>query len=341
MFLTMKPWAAKAFALMIFGCLTAWVVGGCEATGRDGARQGGGDAGAELAELQRAERLKREGMLDAAIVAFEQVLAQNPREITAHIGLGDIHEARGNYQAASQRYEVAKRIDPSNFKATYKLGLMKHLLDKVAEAVDEYLQALAIQPDSFQANLNVATAYLQLGKPKLGLPYARKAIQLRPGSQTAHANLGALLAATGDYQAAVEQYRTAAELGPISSELALNMAEALTRAGRYQRAVNTLRMLTQGPGVDNAEVFERLGYAYFKLRQYDRSLKAYNRALELEPEYVKALNGKGVNLMTMYLAGGREDDSLKSRAIRAWQKSVRVDGDQRRIIDLIARYRKL
>jgi len=340
MFLPMHAWRPQAAAAMLAGCLLAAGLAGCQATER-GRRGGEAGAPAHRAELQRAERLKREGMLDAALAAFEAVLDSNPRELTAHIGIGDIHEARGDYRAAAERYEVAKRIKPGHFKATYKLGLMKHLLDRVAEAIDEYLQALAIRPQSFQANLNLATAYLQIGKPKLGLPYGRKAAQLRPGSQTAHANLGALLAATGDYQTAVEQYRTAAELGAISPELALNMAEALTRAGRYQRAVNTLRTLTQGPDADNPEVFERLGYAYFKLRHYQRSLDAYNRALELDPDLVKALNGKGVNLMTMYLAGGRADETLKSRAIRAWRKSVRLDGDQRRIIDLIARYRKL
>lgn len=342
MFFLMNPPRANplVFALLLLSSV-ALLAGGCRfSSGGDGpadAKRGP----ASDQRLDRARTLKRQGMLEAALVTFEKVLADNPREITAHIGIGDIHEARGDYRAASERYAVAKRIDPTNFKATYKLGLMYHLLDRVGDAIDEYLQALTIEPGSFQANLNVATAYLQFGRPKLGLSYGRKAAQLRPSSQTAQANLGALLAATGDYQAAVEHYRTAAELGPISPELALNMAEALNRAGRYQRAVNTLRVLTQGAASDNPEVYERLGYAHFKLRQYRPSLRAYDRALDLDPDNVPALNGKGVNLMTLYLQGGRNDASLRDRALEAWRRSVRLDGEQRRIIDLIARYRKL
>lgn len=339
MFLSMNAFSNRT----TFGGLTLClllVLAGCQQGQRDDPPASNGSA-ASVDDLRRAQQLQQDGMLEAAIVAFERVLAENPREITAHIGLGDIEEAKGNYEAASQRYAIAKRIDPTNFKATYKLGLMFHLLDRVGEAIDEYLQALTIQPESFQANLNLATAYLQDGRARLGLPFARKATQLRPTSQTAHANLGALLAATGDYQAAVEVYRTAAELGPIGSELALNMAEALIRAGRYQRAVNTLNSLTHGAGADNPEVFERLGYAHFKLRQYNASLRAYNRSLELDDQFIAALNGKGVNLMTMYLQGGRNDKALRDEAIRAWRQSVRLDGEQRRIIDLIARYRKL
>lgn len=329
--------------LVFASCLgvALFAASGCQQGGRTDSADASVPRSTTQADLRRAQQLQEEGMLEAAIVAFERVLEENPREITAHIGLGDIEEAQGDYQAASRRYAIAKRIDPSNFKATYKLGLMKHLLDRVQEAINEYLQALAIRPESFPANLNLATAYLQNGRPRLGLPYARKAAQLRPASQNAHANLGALLAATGNYQAAVDHYRTAAELGPISSELALNMADALIRAGRYQRAINTLGMLTQGADPDNPEVYERLGYARFKLRQYETSLRDYNRALELDDEFVRALNGKGVILMTMYLQDARRDKTLRNEAIQAWRKSVSINPEQRRIIDLIARYRKL
>lgn len=292
-------------------------------------------------DLSEAQRYAEQGLFEAALAAFERVLDENPRQVQAHIGVGDVHEARGDYGQAAERYAIAKALDPGNYKATYKLGLMYHLLDRVRDAIREYLQAIAIRPESFDANLNLATAYLQINEPALGLPYAEQAVKLNPNSQTAHANLGAIYAAMGQYALAIDEYRAAAELGDLEPQIALNMAEALIRAGRYPQALNVLRILAAGQGRDNAEVYERTGYAHFKAGDYEKSLAAYEKALEIAPDDPAALNGKGVNLMTMYLKGKREDTSLRDRAIAAWQKSVQADPTQRRIVDLIARYRKL
>jgi tetratricopeptide (TPR) repeat protein len=214
-------------------------------------------------------------------------------------------------------------------------------LTGVREAISEYLQSLAIQPNNFEANLNLATAYLQVDEPQLGLPYAKKAARLKPDSQPARVNLGSIYAALGQYNDAIDEFRAAAELGDLETEIALNLANAFIRTNRPMRALNTLLVLSRGKGAGNAMVQERLGYTYFKLKEYDKSLQHYDKALAIDPNDSASLNGKGVNLMTMYLRGQREDSGLRDRAIEAWQKSVRIKPNQRKIIDLIARYRKL
>jgi tetratricopeptide (TPR) repeat protein len=310
------------------------VLSGCQVSPRVSERN------AEQRRLvSQAEQFKNEGLLEAALAAFEMVLDDNPRQTDAHIGIGDIYEIKGDYEEAADKYKTAKTIDPTNYKATYKLGLMYHLLNRVQAAIAEYLDALAIRPNSFEANLNLATAYLQINEPQLGLPYAEAAVKLNADSQTAHTNLGSIYAALGQYNLAIDEYRAAAELGELKPQLALNLAESLLKTGRYQQALNTLKAVQRTN--DTGAVRERLGYAYFKLGEYQSSLAAYESSLEIAPQDTGALNGMGVNLMTLYLQGRREDTSLRNRAIGAWQKSVSIDPNQQRIIDLIARYRKL
>ena len=319
--------------------LAMLLIGGMLSTGGCQTMQKRRSANAqERAMVSRGQQYVQQGLLDSALAAFDMALEANPRSVDAHVGIGDIYEIKGDYATAAEKYKVAQKLDPGAFKPTYKLGLMYHLLNRVKEAVTEYLAALAIDPNSFEANLNLATAYLQLGQAQLGLPYAEKAVKLRGDSQAAHVNLGSIYASMGEYNLAIDEFRGAAELGDLQPPIMLNLVEALLKTGKYQRAMNVLDQLESKP---TAVVYERMGYTLFKLGDYDKSLDRYRQALKLDPKDTASLNGMGVDLMTLYLKGRREDVSLRDQGIDAWMQSVKIDPTQQRIIDLIARYRKL
>ena len=287
------------------------------------------------------EREMAAGDLDAALRAFQQALEQDPDYTDAYLGIGDVYQKRGNLNAAAERYADARRLSPGRFETNYKLGLTYHLLQRVRDAVDLYLTALTVDPYNFEANANLATAYLQLDQPEAALPYAERAVRLNPESQPAYANLGAIYASMGRPEDAVIAYRNAADLGQLSPPIAVNLVNTLLDAGRPQRAVNTLETLIRTDPQPRASYQERLGYAHFKLGNYDQSLQAYQHALDLAPDDIAALNGLGVNLMTRYIRNDRGSTDTRDRAIEAWRRSLRIDAEQPRIIDLIARYRRL
>ncbi len=319
--------------IVVAGLLLAGLwLGGCDALR---ARRG---PTAE-AFANRAEMYQRAGLLDSALVAFELALEQNPRMVGARVGIGDIHHVRGNYQAAATQYETARQLEPRNFKANYKLGLMYHLMQRLSDAVPVYLTALTIRPTDFKANLNLATAYLQMDQPQLGLPYAEAAVRLNPQSQSARVNLGAIYAAMGQYVLAIDEYRAAMELGEVELRIALNLVDAFVRVGRFEQAVNVLQTVVRTDS--SAMAYERLGYIHFKMGRFDASRETYEKALEIDPDNPAVLNGLGVNLMTRYLQGKRENPKLRDKAVDYWRRSIRIEPDQQRIVDLIARYRNL
>lgn len=51
---------------------------------------------------------------EQAAVAFRKALALDPRESQAHKFLGDIHDQRGETEAALRHYEMAARLDPND-----------------------------------------------------------------------------------------------------------------------------------------------------------------------------------------------------------------------------------
>ncbi len=227
--------------------------------------------------VEQAQDMQSQGALDDALTYFALALEDNPTLVTAYIGMGEIYRIKNNNLAAAQAFGKAAEIAPGNFDAQYGHGLALQLLDKLAEAVRAYLRALAIEPDDFKANLNLATAYYQLREARQALPYARKAVEVNPLDGPARVNLGAVYAALDWHNEAVRQYQAAAELMELTPPLLLNLATSLGKSERYQEMANTLdRLIEIEP---SAQAWERLGFARFRLRQYEEAVAAFQTSL--------------------------------------------------------------
>jgi tetratricopeptide (TPR) repeat protein len=289
------------------------------------------------ANVARATVLQSQGFADQALAEFEKAIEINPKLTVAYLGAGDIYRQRGDYASAEKRYRAAAGLEPTNFQAQYLHALSLQLLDRFDEAVRAYLRALAIRPDDFNANLNLGTAYLQLGEPREGLPYAQKAIVLNAKNGPARTNLGAIYSALDRHAEAVVEFQQAAELTELTGPLLLNLANSLGRVGRYEEMVNTLEQLTKTEPTANA--YERLGAGLFRLRRYDESLDAYRKAIEIDPNHYPALNGVGVCLMNQWIWSNQTDQAARTEALAAWRRSLQVESNQPKILELVGRYK--
>jgi tetratricopeptide (TPR) repeat protein len=63
-------------------------------------------------------------------------------------------------------------------------------------------------------------------------------------------------------------------------------------------------------------IYNALGYAYFAQEQYDLAIKQYKKAIELEPEYVMAMN----NLGHAY-----EQKKLVAQALAIYEQALQLD----------------
>jgi tetratricopeptide (TPR) repeat protein len=287
--------------------------------------------------VERAETLRSQGLLEEALREFKKAIEINPRLTVAYLGAGDIYREKGDYASAEQRYAMAAQLEPQNFSAQYLHGLTLQLLGRTSESVRAYLRALAIRPADFNANMNLGIAYLQLGEPGEALGYLQRAVNLEPRNAAARTNLGAAYSALDRHEEAVIEYQQAAELAELSGPVLLNLANSLGRCKRYEEMVNTLGQLTRTEPTANA--YERLGAGLFHLRRYDESLAAYRKALEIDPNHYPALNGVGVCLMNQWHFSDQRDEQARREALAAWRKSLQIERNQPKILELIGRYK--
>ncbi len=291
---------------------------------------------AQAERLAGAEAASAAGDYEVALGAFHDILAENPTITKAYLGIGDIYVNQKDYRNAEPAFRRAARLEPRSFRAQYGHGLALQMLHRFVEAVRAFQRAIAIDPDSNQANLGIATTFLQLNDPGQALAYAERAVALDPASGAAHTNLGAIYESMGRNPEAIYEYLEAIELMGNRPRLMMNLINIQAEERRYQEAVNTALTLVKIE--PSAQAFERMGWCYFRLGEYGRSIESYRRAVKIEADHWPAQNGVGVNALNTWLLSGKRDMQAKIEARDAFRHSLRTKPDQSKVVALLLRY---
>ncbi len=285
----------------------------------------------------RAVELHASGDLVSALRELEQAIAFNPQFTRAFLQAGDIYLELGEYELAERQFALAVRSEPRSFLAQYRHGQVLHRLGRLEEANRAYLRALSIRPGDFDANLGISIVLLEMGRAEQALPYGQRAVKSEPPSGRARMHLGNVYAAIDRHEEAIIEYQQAAELMDVPTPgLLLNMADSLNTLGRYAEMVGALDQLVRIE--PNAIAYERLGSGLFRLKRYEESLEAFEKSTELDPTHYPAFNGLAVCELNQYLWSSKTDGGARERAVEAMRKSLRIESNQPRIVELLRRY---
>ena len=128
----------------------------------------------------------------------------------------------------------------------------------------------------------------------------RQFIQLSPDVAEVHSNLGVACYSQNKFPCAEEALTHALKLAPELFVPNFVLGEIRFQQGRYQEA---LGLLTKAVKLqpDNKEARKLYIAALVGLKQYDRSVEEYNRALDVDPNDVDSYYGLG----SVYLDIGR------------------------------------
>lgn len=290
----------------------------------------------ETATMDAAREKANRGDYDAALTMFKEVLRDNPKLPDAWVGVGDMHTNLKEWEDAEAAYGNAVNLDNGNFEGHFGRGKALQVLNRLIDAIRSYHRALLIRPDDFDANLNMATAYLQLDEASSALTFAEKAVKLKPESGAARINLGVAYERAGRATDAVLQYEMAAELMEPTPQLLMNLLNAYAQSKRYREAVNTANLLVRV--APTALSWERLGWAYFRLGDYVKSLESYRESVRVDGRCWQGWNGVGVNLLNSWLQGGKRDASLSDQSRTAFRKSLQINPEQVKVQKLLSNY---
>ncbi len=139
-------------------------------------------------------------------------IAENPKNLSMRVYLGERELAAKNYKAAAAHYQAVLDVEPNN--------------------------AAALN--------NLAWIGGETGDPK-ALGHAERAVRIAPNSAPVLDTYGMLLVRKGETQKGLEQLKRASELAPGRYDIRINYAKALAQAGQKGEARKELEALQSVP----------------------------------------------------------------------------------------------
>ncbi len=157
-----------------------------------------------------------------------------------------------------------------------------HKAGRFAEAERLYRQLLDVDPNDFDAVHRLGILKLHAGVLQEAQRLLEKAVTLAPASAAALSNLGTALLKSGQFAAALARFEKAVALQPDDADFRFNQANALLLLERNTEALGTLDLLAKGQPHD-AEILGKRAMALKKLGRYAEALVSYDEALALTP----------------------------------------------------------
>lgn len=93
------------------------------------------------------------------IEEYRTIIAEDPHNLAALIGLGNAYAESGSWQEAARHYELALRIDPHNADVHTDLGAAYRNLRMPHRALEEYRLALKHEPGHLNARYHMGILY--------------------------------------------------------------------------------------------------------------------------------------------------------------------------------------
>ena len=254
--------------------------------------------------IQVALRYHQSGQYSEAENLYQQVLEEEPNHFNALHLSGVLAYQSGKFEAALTLISKAVQFNSTSALASYNLGEVNRVLNRLKDAEECFLRTLALKPDH-------ADAWNSLGivRQKAGdLPEAEEAyhqaLKLSPYSAEVHNNLGTVLHDLGKFDEAENEYRHALTLKEDYAEAQNNLGTLLKDLEKLEEAeIAFRRSVTLNP--DIAEFHNNLGDVLLYLNRPDESVAECSRALQLRQDYADAHANLGVALDTL----GRQQEA--------------------------------
>ena len=164
--------------------------------------------------LAAGEANESQGLYEAAVREYRQVVALTPRRPGVHFRIGRALIAKAqnvsseDLAEARKAFEEELRIDATNANAAYELGEMHRKAGELEPARAKFEQALKHYPGFAEALVGLGRTLLALGRPADALPRLEAALKHDPEDEVAHYQLAQAYRALGK---TAEQERALAE----------------------------------------------------------------------------------------------------------------------------------
>lgn len=253
------------------------------------------------ASLTRAKQLADAGSHDQALEIYKGFLAKDPTgNPNVYFYVGKSEFALNNDVAAEQAFNKGLELQKDMKGAHFYLGNLAMRNDDPAKAATEYEKELSLSPDQERVVYNLGLAYFKAGDLDKAQAALDRAAALDPSKPETFMTLASIYEQKGDKAKAEDMYQKVAAIDPRNA----------------------------------AVLFYNVGVKAWNENRQKEAVLAYNRALEIDPNYAQSHRELGKALMAQQDFNG---------ALKHFQEYLRLNPtatDAKEINDDIALLKK-
>jgi Tfp pilus assembly protein PilF len=167
----------------------------------------------------------------------------------------------------------------------------------------------AVKKGQSEALRQLGEAYMSQKEYTKALREFKKAEDIYPDDHLLYDDMGLVYMAKGSPDQAIENFNEALDINPDYTPGLNNLGTAYMEKEDWQSAIecflkakDDMLYLTPHYPLTN------LGFVYYKLQEYDKSVLYYKEAIELKSDFPKAHHGLGMT----YMAMGNYEEAIKS-----------------------------
>jgi tetratricopeptide (TPR) repeat protein len=213
----------------------------------------------------------------------------DPKNAIGWDRLGVALQARGLANSETEHsYRRAIELDPQFAAAYAHLARLLNRIGKPAEAVPLYQKAIELAKDPATLNLIAESLQGEQLWPQ-SEPVLKRALELDAQNPTSLLLMGRLLIVYRRFQEAEPYLKSATEVSSRAFQPFNLLARAYLGMDRFSEAEATYERASALAGTGEKKQlaglygFEGVGDGYLKSNQKDKAVRAYQRALELDP----------------------------------------------------------
>jgi len=235
---------------------------------------------------QDLDHSDRDGNVDAAIKLLERAVELDPQSAASYAALSEAYEYKNIFNPDPQWMKLAseyasKAISLDNYVAAghVSLGMVKMSAGDSAEAEKQLRAAAELDPKSAIPHRDLGLLYDKTGKVDQAAEELKRALQLDPKDWKSYVNLGLDAYRAGQFKAAASAWEMALKLEPDNVPVLRNLGAVYHALDRDDDAVAALQHALEIK--PDSDVYGNLGTILFYQGKYDRSVPAFEKAVEL------------------------------------------------------------
>ena len=218
----------------------------------------------------------------------------------------------------------------------YHFGVLRQDSEDDFQAIKNFKQSLNLSPieETDPVYFRLGLGYTKIGHYDQALK-AFKSVEIAyQGQYFFHFYKGLCYFGTGDYAAALEEFSNALRLKPQHDDrirTLVYIGTCFNNLGKYEQAANELEKVKKTAG-NVKEVYNTLGFSYFKLKDYDKSIENLKMAVEIDPFSAIDYASLGSNY---------REKGEPNMAIGMYEKALALDPGMTSVREHLERLKKL